>query len=177
MDALDVAEFNTREAAKFSLDGLTTARNRAHALLLIMLAGGGGLGAMGLAQWAKQPYISIAAMAAAGWWFGWAAFLAQKSLRSAPVRSWAMPGLDVKFSEWQTYAAESAIEGKQVDALAELRKSALRSAERAADEYRTASTEAYRAVDTVYRALAATPLASAFSVVVMLAAQRMGECL
>lgn len=34
---IDVCEFNSREAAKFSYDGLTMARTRAHALLLVLI--------------------------------------------------------------------------------------------------------------------------------------------
>lgn len=174
MNALDIAEFNTREAAKFSLDGLSAARSRAHALLLVMLAGGGGLGAVGLGQWSHQPFISAAALAASAWWFAWAAWVARKALASSPVRSWAMPGLVEKFTEWQIYAAESALEGTQVDALEELRKGALRSAERAAEEYRVASTNAYSAMDKAYRQLAATPLAAAAGVAALWIVQRMG---
>jgi hypothetical protein len=175
MDEIDVAEFNTREAARFSLDGLNIARNRAHALLLVMLAGGGGLGAVGLGQWASYPLIAIAALAGSAWWFAGAALLARKALASMPVRSWAMPGLVEKFSEWKTYAAEAALEGTQVNALAELRKGALRSAERAADEYREASTTAYMAIDSAYRNLAATPLVAAAAMAAACVIQRAGK--
>lgn len=175
MNALDVAEFNTRESAKFSLEGLHTARTRAHALLLVMLGGGGALGAVGLAQLVAAPLLGTAALAASAWWFAWAAWVARRALTSAPVRSWAVPGLADKHQEWLDYAKEAAMAGTTVDALSELRLSALRSAERAAAEYREASTAAYSAVDTAYKMLAATPLVALVGVAAAVALQRWGS--
>lgn len=39
MDELDVFEYNSREAAKFSFEGLKESRARAYALLLLLIGG------------------------------------------------------------------------------------------------------------------------------------------
>ncbi len=174
MDEIDIAEFSSRESARFSLQNLDSARARAHALLLLLLGGGGGLGAAGLNQLQGNVSLGTAALMAAAFWFWLAYSLAQNALVSAPVRSWAAPGLIEKSEEWRTFATESAVEGKQVNAVAELRKTAIRTAERAAEEYRQASGRAYAAMDNAYRLMATTPLAAAFGAVLPWAAQRLG---
>jgi hypothetical protein len=165
MDEIDIAEFNTRAAAAFSLSGLEDARRRAHALLLVLLAGGGSLGMLGLGKWNGEPILSVATLSASAYWFLGAAWVAWSGLSTAPVRSWATPGLLAKFDEWKDYAKQARVEdpdGKEdaIDPITELRKSAIRNAELAAHEYRNASTKAHRTLDTVFRMTAATPLVS-----------------
>ncbi len=165
MNEIDIAEFNTRAAAAFSLAGLEAARQRAHALLLVLLGGGGGLGMLGLGKWNSEPILAVAALSASAYWFAGAAWVAWHGLSTAAVRSWATPGLLAKFDEWQDYAKQAQAEAASVteqaiDPIAELRKSAIRNAELAADEYRAASTRTYRALDLVFRLMSATPLVS-----------------
>jgi hypothetical protein len=159
---IDLAEFNSREAAKFSFDGLSTARERAHQLMLVLLGGGAGLGALGLERWDHSPVLAGAAIGAALLWFALARQLAKEALVSMPVRAWAQHGLVDKHVEWSTYCAELVAEGKPaVDPLEELRKSSIRSVDRAAEEYRSASTAAYSCIDNAYRSMSTTPLAAA----------------
>lgn len=159
MTEIDVAEFNTRESAKFSLDSLNIARSRAHALLLVLLGGGGGLGALALAQLERhQHIIGVTALFASVWWFLLGAYVTLRALRSAAVRSWATQGLLNRYGEWQDYGKEASVTGQKVDAVAEIRKSAIRNAEIATSEYRTASTAANKAIDLAFMGMCATPV-------------------
>ncbi len=168
MNEIDIAEFNTRAAAAFSLSGLEAARQRAHALLLVLLGGGGGLGMLGLGKWNGEPMLAVAALSASAYWFAGAAWVAWHGLSTAAVRSWATPGLLAKFDEWKDYAKQAQVEAtggaeQAIDPVVELRKSAIRNAELATDEYRAASTKTYRALDWVFRLMSATPLISLLS--------------
>lgn len=161
MNEIDLAEYNSREAAKFSYDGLLQARQRAHQVLLLLLGGGAGLGALGLERVGASPVLAGAALAASTLWFVLARRVARGSLVSSEVRSWAQSGLLLKHAEWVRYSNELVEEGKPpVDALARLRASSLESVDKAAQEYRDASEPAYRAVDDALLHLATTPAAA-----------------
>lgn len=166
MSEIDIAERHSEAAACFSYGGVVDARQRAHALLLVLLGGGGGLGALGLAQWSMQPILGAAALGSSLFWFALAASLSTQALTSESVRAWATVGLLEKHAEWVAYANEVAQEGGDpVNALAELRKSAIRNAELAASEYRAASTRAFAALDKTLRLMAATPLVGVLAAV------------
>jgi hypothetical protein len=158
---IDLAEFNSREAAKFSFDGLSTARERAHQLMLVLLGGGAGLGALGLERWDHSPVLAGAAIGAALLWFALARQVAKGALVSMPVRAWAQEGLMEKHAGWATYSSELLAEGKPpVDPLVELRRSSIRSVDKAAAEYRAASNAAYDCIDNAYRSMSTTPFAA-----------------
>lgn len=161
MNEIDLAEYNSREAAKFSYDGLLQARQRAHQALLLLLGGGAGLGALGLERASTSPVLAGAALAASTLWFVLARRVARGALTSAPVRAWAQSGLLKTHAEWVRYSAELVSEGQPpVDPLAELRAASLRSTDKAAEEYREASTPAFVAVDDALTHLATTPVAA-----------------
>lgn len=161
MTEVEFAEFNSREAAKFSYEGLLQARQRAHQVLLLLLGGGAGLGALGLERADASPVLAGAAMAASALWFVLARRVARGALISSEVRSWAQSGLLGKYAEWVRYSEELVQEGRSpVDALAGLRASSLESIDKAAQEYRDASEPAYRAVDDALLHLATTPAAA-----------------
>lgn len=161
LSEIDLAERHSEAAASFSYGGVVDARQRAHALLLVLLGGGGGLGALGLAQWSMHPILGAAALGSSLFWFVLAASLSTKALTSESIRAWTTVSLLEKHAEWVAYANEVTQEGGEpVAALAELRKSAIRNAELAASEYRAASTRAFSAVDKTIRWMAATPLVS-----------------
>ena len=169
-EAIDVAERNSQAAAAFSLAGLDEARKRAHALLLVLLAGGGALGALGLARAGDALPLAAAALVMAVHWFALAAYVAWRANTSAEVRSWATAGLLAKWPEWQDYVkalnAEAAARGDAgppASAVLELRMEAIRNCELAAGEYRTASKAAMRVVDTAYRWAACVPLSGAIA--------------
>lgn len=174
MNEIDLAEYNSREAAKFSYDGLLQARQRAHQVLLLLLGGGAGLGALGLERASVSPVLSGAAIAASALWFVLARRVARQALTSAPVRSWAQRGLVAEHAKWVTYSAELVSEGRApLDALAELRAASVRSTDKAAEEYREASTPAYAAVDDALLHLATTPVAALLGAAVGWALQRL----
>lgn len=158
MTEIDVCEFNSREAAKFSYEGVSNARARAHALLLILLSGGGGLGGLALAQWQQSKAVSLCAAVAAAWWFFLALRVATKAMASDEVRSWAVGGLAECIPEWATYVKDVQAEGGSAVLVDEVRLSALRSADKAAAEYREVSTRVFVALDRIYLQMAATPL-------------------
>lgn len=155
---IDVCEFNSREAAKFSYDGLTIARTRAHALLLVLLSGGGGLGGLALAQWPQSRVVALCAAVAAAWWFFLALRVVTKATASVEVRAWAINGLANAIPKWQKYVDEVHAEGGKANLADEMRLSAMRSADKAAAEYRQASTKVFVALDRIYLQMAATPL-------------------
>ncbi|MFC7408736.1 hypothetical protein [Hydrogenophaga atypica] len=161
MTEIDVAEFNSREAAKFSLANLDVVRTRAHQLLLLLLGGGAGMGALGLERWHASPVLAGALLGAALLWFVLARQVARQGLVSSPVKAWAQAGLVEHYGEWQRFNAELAHEGKPtIDPLAELRKASLRATDRAAADYRTASAAAYAVVDNAYKSMVTTPVAA-----------------
>ena len=178
-NVIDLAERNSQELARFSLEGLQEARRRAHALLVLLLAGGGALGGLGLARADALQHVPLAAAALAGavHWFALAAYVAWRASTTAAVRRWATPGLAAAgYEKWQAYAqaanAESAALGGPagaVDALQELRLEALRNCERAAHEYRAASGSAHAVLDRAYRLAACMPLSAAAAVALALA--------
>lgn len=173
MNELDLAEYNSREAAKFSYDGLVQARQRAHQALLLLLGGGAGLGALGLERASASPVLAGAALAASALWFVLARRVARGALRSAPVRAWTQCGLLNSFAQWQRYRAELQAEGKPpIDPLAELRAASLRSTDKSAAEYREASTMAFAAVDDALTHLATTPVAALLGALAGWALQR-----
>jgi hypothetical protein len=160
MNELDLAEYNSREAARFSYGGLLEARQRAHQALLLLLGGGAGLGALGLERASTSPVLAGAALAASTLWFVLARRVAREALVSRVISPWAQPGLLKTHADWVRYSAELVSEGKPpVDPLAELRAVSLRSTDKAAEGYREASTPAFSAVDKALTHLAATPLA------------------
>lgn len=167
-EVIDLAEKHSQEVARFSLAGLEDARKRANALLVLLLAGGGALGGLGLARVGDALPMAVAALAGAVHWFVLAAYVAWQASTTAPVRSWATPGLAVDgYGKWLAYAqatnAEAAARGDEattVDALRELRLEAVRNCEKAAHEYRAASGAAYAVVDRAYRLAACMPLSA-----------------
>lgn len=161
MDAIDLAEFNSREAAKFSLDGLNQARNRAHALMLVLLGGAAGMGSLGLAKWSFEPALASAALAGAMWWFWLAGRLTWRALRSSPVSPWTMPGVVQYLGQWELYESERQAEGgAALQALDAMRKDLCDKTDKAAAGYREASGRAYAAIDAAYLCMSATPLVS-----------------
>lgn len=168
IEVIDLAEKHSQEVARFSLAGLDEARKRAHALLVLLLAGGGALGGLGLARLADVPTLAAAALAGAVHWFALAAYVAWRASTTAPVRSWATPELVNGYDKWLAYAhtanAEAVALGGSahgVDALQELRMEAVRNCEHAAREYRAASGAAYAVVDRAYRLAACMPVSAA----------------
>lgn len=161
MNEIDLAEYNSREAAKFSYDGLLQARQRAHQVLLLLLGGGAGLGALGLERFGASPVLAGAALAASALWFVLARRVARDALNSSEIGPWTQPGLLKTYAEWERYSAELAQEGKPpVDPLAGLRAASVRLTDTAAAEYRAASTPAFVAVDDALTHLASTPWAA-----------------
>ena len=162
MEILDFAETQCHEATKFSLTTLEMARTRCHQLLVLLLGGAGALAGVGISQWGANRIAAWAAVTVAIWWFCTAAWVALRGLRSSPVRSWAYQGTSVLELEakWLTYFKEVPQDGPApaVDVLAEVRRSSLRIASVAAEEYRTASTYAARALDQAYVVCALTPV-------------------
>jgi hypothetical protein len=179
MELLEVLEYNSREAAKFSLDGLKEGRARAYALLLLLMGGGSGLGALGLAMWFTRPLLAVAAFAGAVWWFTGAAWLAARALKSESVRSWAPANLLGHHENWVKYQNDLVQEGElakadDVDPVRELRLASIRAADNARDEYRDASVRAFLAVDQTYRAMVITPFVCAMAVSLWGLVQRFG---
>jgi hypothetical protein len=174
---IELAEKHSQEVARFSLAGLEEARRRAHALLVLLLAGGGALGGLGLARAVDAPPMAAAALAGAVHWFALAAYVAWQASTTAAVRSWATPGLAGDgYGKWLAYAqaanAEAAALGGPaggVDALQELRLEAVRNCERAAHEYRAASGAAYAVIDRAYRLAACMPISAAAAAALALA--------
>lgn len=161
MDEIDLAEFNSREAAKFSLDGLNQARSRAHALLLVLLGGAAGMASLGLAQWRLESVLASAALAGAMWWFWLAGRLTWGALRSSAVSPWTMPGVAQYLGQWELYASErQAEDGIAAHALNEMRKDLCDKTDNAAASYREASGRAHAAIDAAYLCMSATPLVS-----------------
>lgn len=175
MTEIDFAEYNSREAAKFSYDGLLQARQRAHQVLLLLLGGGAGLGALGLERAVASPVLAGAALAASTLWFVLARRVASGALQSRVISPWTQPKLLEKHAEWVRYSAELVQEGKApVDPLAELRAASLRLTDKAAEEYRDASTPAFVAVDEALAHLATTPVAALLGAAAGWALQRFG---
>lgn len=178
-EVIDLAEKHSQEVARFSLAGLEEARRRAHALLVLLLAGGGALGGLGLARAdALQNWpLAAAALAGAVHWFALAAYVAWQASTTAAVRSWATPGLAKEgYGKWLSYAKAANTEAAAlggpaggVDALQELRMEAVRNCEQAAHEYRAASGAAYAVVDRAYRLAACMPLSAAAAAALVLA--------
>ena len=173
MDEMDLAEYNSRKAAEFSYDGVLQARQRAHQLLLVLLGGGAGLGALGLERVAHSPALAGAALAASALWFALARQVVDGALVTSAVRSWAQGGLLEKYAEWVAYNGELLAEGKPtVDPLASLRASSVRAMDKAASEYREVSRAGFATTDAVQRHLTATPLAAALGALAGWALQR-----
>ena len=166
-NVIDLAELHSAGAAAFSYEGLKEARQRAAALLIVLLGGGGGLGGLGVAQWVTNRQLALAALFAASYWFCIAAYLAWVALRSTPARAWHTVGLVEKLPKWEAYASTLCQEGTQTTGVDELRKSVIRNMETAASEYRTASTESFRAIDRCFLSMAFTPVAALASVVLI----------
>lgn len=159
MDVMELAEYNSREAAAFSLDGLTQARNKAHQLLVLLLGGGAGLAAFGVARLAVEPLQALAALGMAVGWFSLAVDVSVRGLRSAPVRSWASTVVLPQHAEWVRYAAEMAQEGAApVDPVMGQRKQLVELRVQAIEGYRQASTRAHAAIDRAYLGAALSPL-------------------
>ena len=179
-EVIDLAEKHSQEVARFSLAGLEEARKRANALLVLLLAGGGALGGLGLARADAALHhwpLAAAALAGAVHWFALATYVAWQASTTAAVRSWATPGIAVHgYGKWLAYAkaanTEAAALGgsaNAVDAVQELRLEALRNCEQAAHEYRAASSAAYAVVDRAYRMAACMPVSAAAAAALVLA--------
>lgn len=154
---------SSQQSAAFSYEGVQLSRARAHALLLVLLSGGAGMGSLGLALWAANAGLAVVLLAAAACWFVAAAWLAVKGLSSSVVRSWASSQLLKSHEEWCRYRDELVAEGQlaqadSVDVLHQLKLNAVGSAGRAQAEYIAASSAAFDAIDQVYKAMAATPI-------------------
>lgn len=161
MDVLDFAEQQGQKAAAFSLATLEFNRQRAHALLVLLLGGAGAMGGLAISQ-AALLWVAAAAGSVALWWFACAAWLALRALRTQPIRTWAGEGwpLVEKAREFEAYVKQATLEGEVVpDALTLLREAQLRKMQAAANEYRDASTIAAIALDQAYKAAAFTPVA------------------
>ncbi|NWF44444.1 hypothetical protein F3K02_04135 [Hydrogenophaga sp. D2P1] len=164
---IDLAEVHSAGVAAFSYEGVKDARQRAAALLVVLLGGGAGLGGLGLTQWAISKPVALAALLSAVYWFCIAAYLAWEALRSATVRSWHTQGLVEMLPKWDVYARELTDEGTPTNGLNELRMSTVRNMETAADEYRKASTAAMSAIDNSYLLMSLTPLVSFAAVILV----------
>jgi hypothetical protein len=148
---------------------------RANALLVLLLAGGGAIGGLGLARVVDELPMAIAALAGAAHWFALASYVAWQASTTAPVRSWATPGLaGDRYEKWVDYAqaanTEAAATGgpvNGVDALQELRLESVRNCEQAAREYRAASGAAFAVVDRAYRLAACMPLSAGAAAALM----------
>lgn len=168
---VELAEQHSQAAAVFSLTSLEDARKRAHSLLLVLISGGGAIGAVGVARLESNLLLGVAALVSAGVWYAAAAYLACSALTTSEVRAWATPGLLDQYSEWsawvETETAEMRALGRSQgwpDALLELRKSAVRNCELAAAEYRSISTRAHRVIDRAFRLAALAPAVAAVAV-------------
>lgn len=160
MELIEFAEKRGEEAAKFSLATLELARARAHNLLVLLLGGAGSLAALALAQENTHPRLTVFAVTVALCWFGLAAWLAVRGLRTSPVRTWAGEGKRIlrKGAEWQRYVDDVVAEGGlPQDALLLLRKQELELMADASEEYRAASTQCATALDHAYVFAALTP--------------------
>ncbi|QIL44633.1 hypothetical protein G7045_10360 [Acidovorax sp. HDW3] len=175
-EVIDLAEKHSQEVARFSLAGLEEARKRANALLVLLLAGGGALGGLGLARVDAYLPLAAAAMAGAVHWFALAAYVAWNASTTAQIRSWATPELaEHGYGKWLAYAkaanAEAAARGTTdngINVLQELRLEAVRNCEQAAQEYRAASGAAYAVVDRAYRLAACMPISAAAAAALVL---------
>ena len=93
MELIDFAEKRGEEAAKFSLATMDINRARAHTLLSLLLGGAGAGVVLALSQHSlERPLLTVLAFAVSLWWFGLAAWLAVRGLRTSPVRPWAGGG-------------------------------------------------------------------------------------
>lgn len=161
---LGIAERHSQAAAQFSLAGLEDARKRAHTLLVLLMAGGGGLAGVGLARWADTPALAVAALAGAVWWFALAAYVAWRGNTTAEVRAWATPDVLGVHQKWSSYVrqaqAEAAACGEPEPASAEveLRCELLRNCDLAGAGYRAASLAAFAVLDRAYRLAALAPV-------------------
>lgn len=159
MNEIDLAEYNSREAAAFSLEGLTQARQKAHQLLVLLLGGGAALATYGVDRLGGAPLQGLAALGVAVAWFSLAADVSLRGLRSAPVRSWASTSVLEKHAEWLAYSADLVAEGQPpVDPLSAQRRQLVDLRVRAIDGYRSASLRAHLAVDRAYLGAALSPL-------------------
>lgn len=154
---------SSQQSAAFSYEGVQLSRARAHALLLVLLSGGAGMGSLGLALWAANAGLAVVLLAAAACWFVAAAWLAVKGLTSAVVRSWSSSQLIEAHQAWCRYRDELVSEGQlgqadNVDVLHQIKLGAVGTAVFAKDEYITACSAAFDAIDQVYKAMAASPL-------------------
>lgn len=162
---IELAEYNSREAAAFSLEGLNLARAKAHQLLLVLLGGGAALAAYGLGLLAAEPMKALAALAVAVLWFCLAMDVAVRGLRSAPVRSWASTSVLDQYARWAVYSVELVAEGQPlINALEEQRRELVALRVQAIEEYRAASTLANAAIDRAYLGAALSPLWAGFAV-------------
>lgn len=162
---------SSRQSAAFSLEGVHLARARAHALLLVLLSGGAGMGSLGLAQWSSRAGLSAVLLVAAVWWFAAALWLVWHALASDVVRPWAPGVLLETHQDWCRYRDELVSEGQlgqadAVDVLMQLKLASVRTAAKAQVEYVAASTKAFVAIDRVYKAMACTPLVASLGFLV-----------
>ena len=168
MELIEYAERSGQQQALFSLATLDGIRQRCHALLVLLLGGAGAAAVLALGSSGK-PWLAVATAAVAVYWFGIAAYLAVRGLRTSPVRSWASRGTHVmaKAEAWQAYAADLVGEGAApVDAMYKLRAQELEVMADAASGYIAASTQGAGALDRAYLLAAGTPLVVATALAV-----------
>lgn len=161
MELIDFAEKRGEEAAKFSLATMDVNRARAHMLLNLLLGGAGAVVVLAAAQSAARPWFVVLAGSAGLWWFGLAAWLAVRALRTNSVRTWSGEGQRIlrKGAEWQRYAKAVLAEGGDFkEPLLSLREQELELMADATAEYRLASTQCAAALDRVYLLASLTPL-------------------
>lgn len=164
MDEIELAEYNSQEAAAFSLEGLTQARNKAHQMLVLLLGGGAALAAFGLDRLQVAPLQGLAALAVSVAWFGLAMDVSVRGLRSSPVRSWASTSVLAKHQEWLGYNIELLAEGRAaVDPVRAQRCQLVGLRVQAIEGYREASTRAHAAIDRAYLGAALSPLWAALA--------------
>ena len=163
-DTISIAEKHSAAVAAFGYEGVKEARQRGATLLSILFTGGSALGGLCLSQWPTNRELAIGAMSASLYWFGIAAYLAWRALRSDTVRSWHTEGLMGQLPEWERFAQELKAEGTQTTGVDELRKSVVRNMEKAAQGYRSVSEKAFRAIDMAYVLMSLTPIIALVSV-------------
>lgn len=177
MEILDFAEAQGQRAAAFSAATLEISRQRANALLVLLLGGAGAMGGVAISQAAAHGCAAIAAACVAAWWFALAAWLALRALRTQPVRSWAGDGwaLLEHAKLLDAYVKQAVLDGQTTaDTLTLLREMELRKAQKALNEYRIASTAAAAALDQAYKGAALTPVALALMLGLVWGAYRLG---
>jgi hypothetical protein len=160
---IDFILSNAQQCAAYSAQGLDVARARSHAVFVLLLSGGAGMGSLGFAQWVARPDLAAILLASGLWWFAIAGSLAVPALVSGEVRPWAPGYLLDTHQDWCRYRDELVAEGQlgqadTVDIMLQLKLAAVRSAVNARSGYITVSSPVFVAIDQAYKAMTCTPL-------------------